>query len=595
MDDNLWWLADDTPMLKTYKVLVKRTDAPHEAVFKMRFEKPEPSGGGGGGGRPTNPPPAYVKAVNCFVKIHTPGTISAPGTLIPTPSVAGKTYTGILQPNTDDEINAGVEDHTSADKTGDGLIKDNDLVKVELSWNPVALRPDMVDGKVLQLILPTNTKAYLSSGAALTHMTVTIGSASGQLAELANARKQNIFIEGDAAWAAGGLVPDITLKVDGLDYPGAEAKALLLPVEVLVNETEKEEDDFVAVSAGTDQDLATDFSVKVTGVDTVTATLSLKNTDGNLDFKDATLNLTDGVAAKTKLWGITPSSDRDKTIIVILLKKDGKELAKIEEKVTVFEGVNIEFEGTFVANVNSIPEGWRPNPAIPAEAVASTQDVDEYVGFLQFQDGDQFNKRRSWTPAPTVTIQKVETVRPKIILTAAHEVLIGSQISAKSGFFQPGAVPDARKDEYIRNFKIELRKAAGGDIYASAEIDAADETAHLEHPSGDLASLAGWTLQADIEAKIDADTAPPEIKSYYKSEWLQVEYFLPIRQQWINRKLKFLKMPMTQKSFAIKGILGSQELKSTPDSSIKLDLQRYNIWYLSGEIKNGLLTTEVVP
>ena len=58
-------------------------------------------------------------------------------------------------------------------------------MKVELSWNSTVLKPHMVEDKVLQLILPPNTKAYLASGAALTDMTVTIGaSASGQLAAL---------------------------------------------------------------------------------------------------------------------------------------------------------------------------------------------------------------------------------------------------------------------------------------------------------------------------------------------------------------------------------------------------------------------------
>lgn len=233
-DGTLWQLDVDTESLKTYTVLVNRMHDPHEAVFRMRF-KPEASGGGGGGG-PTAPLPAYVKAVNCFVKVHTPGTISAPGTLIPAPTVAGEPYTGILQPNTDDEISAGIEDHTSATKTGAGLTKDNDLVKVELSWNQIALRPDMVDGKVLQLILPTNTKAYLESGAALTDMTVTIGSASGQLAELGgSARKQDIFIEGNAGWAAFGGSREVALYVIGLNYDGAEAKAKLVPADLAIH------------------------------------------------------------------------------------------------------------------------------------------------------------------------------------------------------------------------------------------------------------------------------------------------------------------------------------------------------------------------
>ncbi len=231
-DDNLWWLDVNSPELKTYKVLVKRTDAPHEAVFKMHFEKPESSGGGGGGGHPSNPPPAYVKAVNCFVKIYKPGSISAPGPHIPTPTVAGKPYFGILLTNTDEEITPGTADHTNVSKTGDGKTKDDDLVKVELSWNPIALKPHMVENKELELILPADTKAYLASGEFLTGFKVKIGSAAtGQLAPLGGSgRKQDIFIEGTAAWASTGGSREVVLRVNDLDYDGAESKALLLPI-----------------------------------------------------------------------------------------------------------------------------------------------------------------------------------------------------------------------------------------------------------------------------------------------------------------------------------------------------------------------------
>ena len=95
----------------------------------------------------------------------------------------------------------------------------------------------MVEDKVLQLILPPNTKAYLASGAALTNMTVTIGaSASGQLAALGgSARKQDIFIEGNAAWAAFGANREVTLEVVSLNYDGAQAKAKLVPADLALH------------------------------------------------------------------------------------------------------------------------------------------------------------------------------------------------------------------------------------------------------------------------------------------------------------------------------------------------------------------------
>jgi len=147
----------------------------------------------------------------------------------------------------------------------------------------------------------------------------------------------------------------------------------------------------------------------------------------------------------------------------------------------------------------------------------------------------------------------------------------------------------------ILDFKVELRESAGGDVYATASIDNANANAHQKHPSGDLGSLAGWTKQADIESKIDGDTAGADIKQFYKSRWGDIDNFLKIRQQWKNSNLIFSKQPMTKKSIAIKGLLGAQEVKSDPKSAIQCDFQRYNIWYLEGEVSDGLLTSEALP
>ena len=134
-----------------------------------------------------------------------------------------------------------------------------------------------------------------------------------------------------------------------------------LTVEIKVNGTIKDEDDFVAVSKDfTDEDLATDFSVKVSGMGGLTADLKVKGADGGIKFKDQTLSLTEGIEAKTKLWGTSPSSDRNKTIIEVSLKKGGKELRKIEEDVTVFEGVEVRYEGKTYSNIDTREFGRRP-------------------------------------------------------------------------------------------------------------------------------------------------------------------------------------------------------------------------------------------
>ncbi len=233
-DDALWKRTINEEQHKQFKVTSGNIHEGHEAVFRLRFQQPQPSGGGGGGGKPAALDNAYVKAVNCFVKIHTPGTIAAPGILIPAPTQPGKPYTGILQPNTDDEIVTGNEDWSGTSKTGDGLTKDNDLVKVELSWNPFTLRPEMVKGKKLMLSLPQKTKAFLPTGQLLVDREVEIGAPIGQLSPLGgNARKQVIYLEADSGYTGG----EIILYVDGLDKPGANGRAMMEKVEILPEAT----------------------------------------------------------------------------------------------------------------------------------------------------------------------------------------------------------------------------------------------------------------------------------------------------------------------------------------------------------------------
>jgi hypothetical protein len=164
----------------------------------------------------------------------------------------------------------------------------------------------------------------------------------------------------DTKTTAGGLITPYKVqnKVNG--EKKMSGNIYFLPVEIKVNNTAEDEDDFVAVSKGTDEDLATDFSVKLTGTDGVTAKLKVKPADGDIKFRDEELELESRTEKKTKLWGIAPSSDRDKTIIEVTLKKDYKELGKIEEDVTVFKGVRIELKGNYYVNVDTREFGKRP-------------------------------------------------------------------------------------------------------------------------------------------------------------------------------------------------------------------------------------------
>ncbi len=191
----------------------------------------------------------------------------------------------------------------------------------------------------------------------------------------------------DTKNTAGGLVVSYTVERKVKGENEIEGNIYFLPVEIKVNETAKEVDDFVAVSKGTDEDLATDFAVKLNGTDGVTAELKVKAEEGDIKFKDEELTLESGKEVKTKLWGITPSSDRDKTIIEVTLKKDYKELGKIGEDATVFEGVKIKFEGNFYSNVdtrewNRLPWDGRkdPKPSTSGDLTKKFQYMESEIG-----------------------------------------------------------------------------------------------------------------------------------------------------------------------------------------------------------------------
>jgi hypothetical protein len=395
----------------------------------------------------------------------------------------------------------------------------------------------------------------------------------------------------DTKKTAGGLVVSYAVERKVKGEMKIKGDIYFLPVEIKVNETAKQEDDFVAVSKGTDEDLATDFSVKLTGTDGVTAELSVKAGDGDIKFKNTELALESGKEVKTKLWGITPSSAKDTTIIEITLKKDYKELGKLEEYVTVFKWVRVYFDGAFIANVNSVPEGWRPIP--PADTQAQKQDVQDYNSQIKFHPDDQNKLLRAWASAPSVNVATVEMLQPHIVIGANIDEIVNSELSLKKGYFQ-AAASDPRTNEHIYELSIDIRKDKTK-IFINGTITYADSNVHKKHPKGDLPFLKGWENQKNINASIDLAKAPKEISDYYKDKWLTVRSFLTFRQQWKNEKITFIKQAGGIKSIVVKGLLGAQEIKSDPKSSIMFDLQRFNIWYLGGEIANGILTTEKLP
>lgn len=122
-----------------------------------------------------------------------------------------------------------------------------------------------------------------------------------------------------------------------------------------------------------------------------------------------------------------------------------------------------------------------------------------------------------------------------------------------------------------------------------------NNTAHQKHPGGDLPLLGGWDTKANVEAKINADTALLAIKDYYKLKYSTVTDFLTFRQQWKNSHFAVSKGNNIKDSLAARGLIGAQEIKATPESGIMMDLQRFNVWYLKGDISNGMITNGTLP
>ncbi len=365
----------------------------------------------------------------------------------------------------------------------------------------------------------------------------------------------------------------------------------IFPVEILLNETATPDDDLVPVSLGVDEDLATDFSVKIAGMDDLTAILSLKDADGDIKFRDENLPLENGVPSKTKLWGIAPSSGKNKTIIEVEIWRDTKELGKIEKEATVFKGVKIEFDGTFLSNVDSRFEGWRPangtfaQQGQPPHIFADhpdliAQDVNDYSSAIWFQPGEQNFVKRSWAPDPDVSIKKVMAKTPSFEIT--NDPLIGAKIHTSSGRFEYAAMPNER----VLDFKMIVK--SGNSEFFGAEIDNDHATAHTAEASNDPL----FNNDNDVKNHIDQIPDSPQttlIKNYYKMHSSAFMLFSSHKANWNNSNLIAEFKNNSKDSIATKGLLGAQEISQDGSSEINLMFEKYNIWFLSGKVSDGMI------
>ena len=254
---------------------------------------------------------------------------------------------------------------------------------------------------------------------------------------------------------------------------GETVKVSLASLGLKINGTSRGDDDFIAVSNGVDEDLATDFSIENTDLAGFTAELSVKNSAGDagdIKFKDASITFSGTGVAQTKLWGVKTSKARNSTSILIKIKKPNGDplppVAGIEAKVTVFEGIQINFGGKFYCPVDTREFLRRPsdgivkNPAaqepfhiVPPEFAAKPyfdaamdEDTRDVSGKLVFSEGDQGVTMRTWAPEPAVTVYGILTKEPYVILAGQAKIdptkrTLG-KVAANSGAISQTNVPD---------------------------------------------------------------------------------------------------------------------------------------------------------
>ena len=389
--------------------------------------------------------------------------------------------------------------------------------------------------------------------------------------------------------------------------PRPHTQINLLPVEVKVNDTIKEEDDLVPVSKGTDEDLATDFAVKISGMGGLTADLKVKGADGGIKFKDQILTLTDGVEAKTKLWGTSPSSDKDKTIIEITLKKGGEELGKIEEEVTVFKGVKLEFEGNFYINVDTrefVRRPWdgradpKPNSkgdmtgntafmtavigASPtaAEIAAFKKAVDQSFSFgyesaISFKDGDNaaIPSYKPWKDNLEVKVTKVMAKQPSFEIM--DDEIKDAVISLKKGHLEgPDATetlvdPELEIADFLTLEKVANNTKIAFKANAGQPVTAAQVTAQIAAARG---------------------TGYDELMDFFAPRAASLAGFSGMRFEWKNDTFEVKKEAKIKDSFAAKAIKGEKENGGKVE--VKWLFTKWNEFKFQGDLDEAVIETK---
>lgn len=383
----------------------------------------------------------------------------------------------------------------------------------------------------------------------------------------------------------------------------------VLPVEIKVNKTIDDKDDLIAVSLGNDDDLATELSIKLSGIEGIVAKLSLGGTDGNLKFKDDELALPNDTEIITKVWGIIPSSAEDSTSIMISLVKDTKELIEIEEEVTVFSGVTFEFDGIFGSPIDSVQEGWRPGAMFSDDQAVIALDVGDYSSRISFYEGDQNSLAlRAHSPKPNVTVKSAKTIQPEIILFGGTSTTIDPEIASaqvwfQQGRFEPTGVMGAPNDpstiERILGAKLEFKNATGSlfEILSTSD-DPRIAMGAANPPLPILAEVAAASTTNNLAKWLyeyqggDAQNPAPRQLAPVPGDQSSIAAFLQdvlsaASADYSNDSFTGAKKSRTAHSIATKGLLGAAE---TGDKiEFKVTFEKWNGWTLTGEANEGKL------
>jgi len=243
-------------------------------------------------------------------------------------------------------------------------------------------------------------------------------------------------------------------------------------IVVKVNGTVSDKDDFIAVSGGIDNDLATEISIHNAGLAGGKAEFSVANSSGDngeITFEDTTVTFSAAGVASTKMWGEATSKGKGTTFVVIKVRNSIGALVPpalgIKKNVTVFEGVEIKFGGTFYSPVDTRSVGRRasdgvaknpswghPFPIIPPEfknkdffADAMNEDTRDVSGKLVFSKGDQGVTMRTWSSDPVVSVSSIKTLTPAVSilsLTGDPKQRKGGILSATGGSFRDTVAGD---------------------------------------------------------------------------------------------------------------------------------------------------------